>query len=461
MAPPTTPQSARGRWQAFLEDVPDFHARLSVIAALTGFVVAVIGIAMNALNDGGAIQTLLCVSMAVMSVGMVWFARKTGNYERARVVTVVIVFLVIFPSMFFTGGGYRSGMPALMVFAMGFTGLALMGRGMWVLLGLEFLVYSACCIADYAYPQLVTPLAGPAELVIDVIICIALAGIALSAMLHLLLRVHERNATLLAAKNAELEEIDREKSEFLAMVAHELNTPLAVMRVHLDEAAGSMADPPAPMQHTIGVMTAENERLTRLVGQLRDVSRIASGQMQVDLRIEDLSAIIGDVLRTYQPLVARNGNTLELVRGGAHPLVLVDAERVAQVLVNLLSNATRHTTDGGITVAVRERGRFAEVTVTDNGVGIPGEVKEHLFERIGRRSPTGIKSIRDAGLGLGLIISRHIMSAHFGGIELESTPGVGTTARLTFLLAGPDRTGDGSRLRPPGRRFAAGSNRTC
>lgn len=435
MAIATTPRSVQGRWQAFLSDVPDFHARLSVIAGLTGFVVAVIGIAVNALNNGGPIQVLLCVLMAAMSVGMVWFAHRTGNYEQARVITVVIVFLVIFPTMFFTGGGYQSGMPALMVFGMGFTGLSLVGRGMWVLLGFELVVYSACCVANYVYPQLVTPLAGPTELVLDVIICVALAGMALSAMLHLLLRVHERNASLLAAKNAELEEIDQEKSEFLAMVAHELNTPLAVMRVHLDEAARSTAHAPAPMEHTIKVMTAENERLTRLVGQLRDVSRIASDQMQLDLRIEDLSAIIGDVLRIYQPLVTRNGNTLELVRGGAHPLVLVDSERVAQVLVNLLSNATRHTTGGLITVAVRERGRFAEVTVTDNGVGIPDEVKEHLFERIGRRSPAGIRSSRDAGLGLGLIISRHIMTAHFGSIDIESTPGAGTTARLTFLLA--------------------------
>jgi len=442
MAIPTTPlpvrrswQAARRNWQVLVLDLPDFRARLSVVAALTGVVVAVIGIVVNALNDGGPIQVLLCVVMAAMSLAMIWFARRTGKYEQARVATVVIVFLGIFPVMFFTGGGYQSGMPALMVFGMGFTGLSLMGWGLSVLLGLEFVVYTACCLAAYYYPELVTPLAGPTELVVDVILCVAIAGVALSAMLHLLLLVDQRNASLLAAKNAELEEIDREKSEFLAIVAHELNTPLAVMRVHLDEAARSSSRAPVQMQHTIGVMTAENERLTRLVGQLRDVSRIASDQMVLDLQVEDLSVIIQEVLRTYQPLVARNGNVLQLARGGAHPLVLVDSERVAQVLVNLLSNATRHTTNGTITVAVRERGRFAEVTVTDTGSGIPDEVKEHLFERIGRRNPTGIRSSRDAGLGLGLIISRHIMDAHSGTIEIESAPGAGVTARLTFLLA--------------------------
>jgi signal transduction histidine kinase len=271
--------------------------------------------------------------------------------------------------------------------------------------------------------------------VADIVICVTIAGLALAVTLHKMLEVHERNATLLAARNAELERIDTEKSEFLAIVAHELNTPLAVMRVHLDDAARRALEAPPSMQHTVGVMSAENERLTRLVGQLRDVSRISSGRMELDLKVEDLSVIIQEVLRTYQPWIARNGNVLELARGGAHPLVLVDSERVAQVLVNLLSNATRHTRDGTITVAVRERGKFAEVTVTDSGDGIPPEVQARLFDRIGRPSSTGIRSSKDAGLGLGLIISRHIMTAHSGEIEIESTPGKGTTARLTFLLA--------------------------
>ena len=146
MAIPATTQLVRSRWQAFLGDVPDFHARLSVIAALTGGVAAVIGIVVNIVNDGGPIQILLCFAMAALSLAMIWFARITGNYDRARLITVVVVFLVIFPTMFFTGGGYQSGMPALLVFAMGFTGLSLMGWGMWVLLGLEFVVYSACCL---------------------------------------------------------------------------------------------------------------------------------------------------------------------------------------------------------------------------------------------------------------------------------------------------------------------------
>ena len=421
-------------WQRFLDVLPDVHARLFISAAGTGFVAALAGTVANYLNDGGPGLVTLTFGLAAVSLAMIWFAKITGRYELARVVTMIIVFLVIFPYMFFIGGGYHSGMPAMLVFGMGSTALALVGRTLWVLLGLEFATYSACCLAAYGAPQLVTPLSGT-ELVADVIICVAIAGFAPSTMVHLPLRVHERNASLLAAKNAELQEIDRERSELLAMVAHELDTPSAVMRVHLDEAASSGIAAPASMQHTVGVMTAENERLTRLAGQLRDVSRVGSGRMDLDLQVEDLSVIIQEVLRTYRPLVNRNGNVVELARGGAHPQVRVDRERVAQVLVNLPSNAARHTTDGTISVAVRDRGEFAQVIVSDTGEGFPVDVQRHLCERIGRPSSTGIRSSRDAGLGLGPVISRHIMHTHGGDLRIESTPGIGTTASLTFLLA--------------------------
>jgi len=430
-----TPFSVRRRWDGYLAGLPDFQARLFVTAAGAGLAVALIGAGLNALNNQGTVQIGLALLMGAVAGTMLWFAKITGRYDIAAPMTVAIVFLGAFSWMFLTGGGTDRGMPALLVFAVGFTGLILHGRTLWTLVGLELAAYTGLCLFASANPEVVPPIPTASARVTDIIICVTIAGLALAVTLHLLLRVHARNASLLAGKNAELEQIDQEKSEFLAMVAHELNTPLAVMRVHLDDAAQNSIGAPNGMDHTLRTMTAENERLSRLVSELRDISRISSGPMAVELQTEDLSAIIADVLRTYQPLVARNGNALVLARGGAHPLVLVDAERVAQVLVNLLSNATLHTTDGTISVAVSERDTVAEVTVTDTGTGIAPEVQAHLFQRIGRRHPAGTHSSRDAGLGLGLIISRHIMIAHGGDIEIESGPG-GTTARLTFLLAG-------------------------
>lgn len=434
MAISPTPLSVRNGWQDFLGELPDFQARLFMIAAGAGLLVSLASAALNAMTNMGMTQVWLSVLMAAVAGLMMWFAWSTGRYDLARLATVAIVFLGLFTWSFLTGGGSDGGMPALFVFAVAFTGLILTGTAYRVMVGLELALYVSLCLFAYANPGLVPPIATGAARVADVMIYVTIAGIGLAVTVHLLLRAHERNAGLLAAKNLELEQIDVEKSEFLAMVAHELNTPLAVMRVHLDDAAKRAEMAPGGMHHTVSVMAAENERLTRLVSQLRDISRIGSGPLPVDLRVEELSVIIQEVLRTYLPLSARNGNTLVLARGGANPLVMADKERVAQVLVNLLSNASRHTTDGTITVAVSERGRVAEVTVTDTGEGMSPEVLGRLFERVGPRGQGGSGSRRDAGLGLGLIISRHIMCAHGGDIRIESSPGVGTSAQIRFPL---------------------------
>ena len=123
---PTT-ASLRRWWQRFLDELPDFHARLFITATVTGFVAALVGAVANYLNDGEPALVTLTLGLAAASLAMIWFAKRTGRSELARVATVIIVYLVIFPYMFFIGGGYHSGMPALLVFGMGFTALALVG----------------------------------------------------------------------------------------------------------------------------------------------------------------------------------------------------------------------------------------------------------------------------------------------------------------------------------------------
>lgn len=186
MATQPTALSLSSRWRSYFGDAPDFHSRLFITSAAAGCVMSLCGVLANVLNSGGATQIFLCLLLAAVSLTMIWFARFTGRYEVARVTTVVIVFLGIFPVMFFTGGGYDSGMPALLVFAVGFTGLAVMGPGMWVLVGSELVVYTGCCLLAYAYPGLVTPVVSQTALVTDVVICVAIAACHGSRRIHLL-----------------------------------------------------------------------------------------------------------------------------------------------------------------------------------------------------------------------------------------------------------------------------------
>ncbi len=437
MTPAVAGHRAVARIRRYLGfDTLDFRARLFSVAAIIGIVISVVTALANLLNSMAWQQATLNLTGAAAAFALLWFVRVTGRYRLAYLLTVVGMFLMIFPALFFTGGGYLSGMPAFFVFALAFSAFMLDGVALWILVPLQAVVYALCCVVAYLLPATVTPIESPAALVVDVIYCVTAAGIALAVALHLLLRVHERNQALLAEQNAQLQQVDRAKSEFLAIIAHELNTPLAAIRAHA-EAAERQQPAGAAAAQELSVIGTEADRLARLVRQLLDAGRIDEGRLDLDLRRENLGAIVQQTLRAYQPLCARSRNSLELARGSASPMVIADRERVAQVLVNLLSNAARHTCDGVITVAVRERGPVAELSVTDTGEGIPADLLSELTSQPAPRRPGGVRSARDTGIGLGLMISRYLVSAHGGEFTMTSELGVGTTVRCTFPLAGP------------------------
>lgn len=412
----------------------DFRGRLFAVAATTGFVVSLASAIADVINGLPWAQLVLNLAVALFAAGLLWMVRVTHRTQLAYIIAVVSIFMLAFPMLFFTGGGYTAGMPAFFVFAIVVTALMIDGVALWILSSLLVVIYTASCLVAYWYPQVVTPLPSEAAVVSDVIVSVLVSGGAIAVALHLLLQVHERNRQLLAERNEQLSHVDQAKSDFLAIVAHELNTPLAAIRTHAEEAERHVAAGTS-VTRELSVIDSEAERLGRLVGQLLDVAKIADGRLDLDLRPENLAAIVQQTLRAYLPLCMHTGNTLELARGSVSPVVLADRERVSQILVNLLANAARHTHDGAITVGISEKEGFAEVSVCDTGEGMSPELLQQLFEESPGYPRRGLRSARDTGLGLGLQISRHIVEAHGGTLTVESAPGVGTAVTCSFPLA--------------------------
>lgn len=415
----------------------DFREQLVTAAGVVGVAICWMSAIANAAQGVNLWTVLLNVAAGFATIALLWFARTTGHYQLTYAVSVVGLFFVLFPWFFFTGGGYFSGMPAFFVFAIVFSAFILDGAALWVLLPLEVAIFVASILAAYVHPEWVLALPSDRMIATDVIYCVVASGLALTAALRMLIRIYEENKAQLVARNAELAKVDQAKSELLAMVAHELNTPLMVIRAHAEEAAGTLAveERSSRVGRDLEVIEAEADRLGRLVAQLLDLSRISDGRLVVTTQADNLGSLVQETLRSYRPLLTQNGNLLELQRGSAAPVVQMDRERVVQVLVNLLSNAARHTAGGTITVAVRVVGEFAEVAVTDTGEGIAADVLPHLGQRPLTARAEGVRSSRDAGLGVGLVISSHIIEAHGGELQLESAPGRGTTARFTLPLA--------------------------
>ncbi|MDR1118165.1 MAG: HAMP domain-containing histidine kinase, partial [Bifidobacteriaceae bacterium] len=416
----------RRAWAALMGPAVDLRAQAFTVAALAGIAISLVTAFVNAVGGMGAASTALNLAAGGAAAALLAFTRRTGRYRLAYVITAVAVFLVVFPLLFFSGGGLGAGMPAFFVFAIAFTAFMLDGAPLWILVGLEVAVYTACCLAAQYRPAWVTPLAGRAAMW-DSIYSVVAAGVTLAAVFHALLRVYGRARAQLGRRNAQLAASAEAKSRFLATAAHELNTPLALIQLHAEEtlsdavrplranlpvpgngaagvaaggaadlavggaaditggreadvAAGSAADVAAgeadcaeggeraeggQLRHNLEVIAAEAARLGRLVDELLDLARIEDGRMAFDIRPEPLGALIQDTLAAYLPLAAAAGATIAVGRDAPNPVVLADRGRIAQVLVNLLANAVRHAPGGTVSVDVAADSAHAEVSVAD------------------------------------------------------------------------------------------------
>ena len=252
---------------------------------------------------------------------------------------------------------------------------------------------------------------------------------------------------------ANLEQAEQLRRNLMADVAHELRTPLTVIQGNLQ----ALLDGVYPLERgEIATIYDETRLLSRLVADLRDLAQAEAGQLKLTMQPVDLSAVLMQTAASFAPVAEAQGTTL-VVAASAAPAsteaapadtpsalwVLADPDRLAQVLRNLLSNALRHTPQGGeVRVDVQNdfRGlprprRSVCVSIQDTGPGIPPGDLPHVFDRFWSRAHgAGGRTPANAGSGLGLAITKYLVEAQGGEIGVESQVGEGTRFWFTLML---------------------------
>lgn len=247
-----------------------------------------------------------------------------------------------------------------------------------------------------------------------------------------------RRVVIFSDDQTALLRLDRARKEFLSNVSHELRTPLSSIKLMLETVLE------APEQEARDLFVpqalAQVDRLNALVGQLLEQARAESGQLKLNVRDVDLEEVARPIVASFDQQAANKGIELELT--ALRPVrVEADPDRLAQVFVNLIDNALRHTRSGGrIRVEVDARDSDAVLRVRDTGEGIPYRDLPHIFERfyvVDRSRKRG-----NSGAGLGLAIVKGIIDAHGGAISAESMLGRGTsfTIRLPIMRIKRDAT---------------------
>ena len=250
-------------------------------------------------------------------------------------------------------------------------------------------------------------------------------------------KVRESEQRLEAEKVA-LESLNRLKTEFLGNVSHELKTPLTVMSGYAQTtkqlAGQSDLLDSGEVSRRMTLISSEAERLSLMVGQILDVTRMEEGRMVMESVRCHVDEIIHKAVETHYPILNKNQNRLDIRIESGLPVVHADPARISQVIVNLISNSVRFTTGGVITISAKKKDANILVCVSDTGEGIAAEQLPHIFDRYIKKQKTG--GGKDTGTGLGLYICRHIVEQHGGQIWIESEKGHGTSVFFTLPVKG-------------------------
>jgi signal transduction histidine kinase len=235
--------------------------------------------------------------------------------------------------------------------------------------------------------------------------------------------------------NQKLSLADRRKDEFLATLAHELRNPLAPMR-NVVEAMKQTSMDVRRQEWALGVLDRQLTHMTHLVDDLMEASRISQGRLALRRQPIDIVPVLRSALEDVSGMVRAAEHTLDVALPQDAIMVDADATRLAQVFVNLLTNATKYTPRGGrITVRAWQQGSVAAVSVRDTGIGIPKEALTTVFDMFSQLSPALERS--QGGLGIGLALVRGLVTLHGGTISADSE-GIGKGSEFTVQLPALD-----------------------
>ena len=248
-------------------------------------------------------------------------------------------------------------------------------------------------------------------------------------------KVIERTEELTRANNR-LTELDKVKTEFISVAAHQLRTPLSAIKWALSLVLDEHSENLTTEQRSLLMKGYEsNERTITLINKMLVVTRIESGKMEYDLQYVHIEDIIDATLLDFTGQMETHHITLVFERPREQlPYIHADPEKIRAVLQNLIENALFYSRPGGaVTVSAARKGDFIEVCVTDNGIGIPAHQQLGIFNKFFRADNAA--KARTDGSGLGLFVTKNIVNTHGGEIRFESTEGVGTTFYVTLPVA--------------------------
>jgi len=422
---------------------PDLDLRVQIfnLMAYIGIAAGIGTAAIAAVMKDSAVIVLIDLAVALLSIILLRVADKKKCYHLCSWVLVATVFFVFFPALFFACGGNSSGAAYSFIIAFVFTAVLLEGYERTAALVFEFILYTSCLLIVFYRPEIVAALPSEFDNLLFTALNLTTTCAILMAVLLFRTRmfnnrqgqIEELNREL-TARNETLAQYDMMKSDFLATVAHEINTPLAVIAASSNDTIDLLKESPLNIDEIVNnqmVIERRIKLIDSILLDLMDIAAIESGRLSLNRQpiymADLLKSICGEnICDARLGRMDVNNNTITLDIQPDLQRIWADPQRIEQVMTNLLSNACRHTKDGVITVKLAQAESNQVVSVIDNGEGMDKETAQVVLRQYVSTKADYWRH------GIGLSICRRIIVAHGGEIWVDSKKGRGTIASFSL-----------------------------
>lgn len=393
------------------------------ILAIFGALVSLITGICNWAFGFSIVSVVLCFGAVAVSIGLMVYARKSGNFRVAMILTVVIVFLAFFTFLFLSTGGIYSGFPYFFVFAVVFTAFLLDGAVMIVLVVIELIWYGLLCFYTYYYPIAAAPATEGMGFVSDVVLCETLVSAILAASMYLQMRLYRKKQAELNHTICIAEEANKAKSDFLAKMSHDIRTPLnMIMAMNELIVANTSSE---QIREWVNDSNVSGQILLSLIDDMLDLTRIEAGRMILLSKPWNAPVAFDETAKVWRLQAGKSNLAFNYSIDSSVPQYLMgDVGVIRKIVNNLLSNSVKYTREGSVSYSVKYDGENLIISVADTGIGIASEYLKTIFKPFER----GIQDIyrETSGSGLGLAIVKELVDALNGTIDCSSTLNVGT-----------------------------------
>lgn len=417
-----------------------FRVRLFNILASLGFIISLCNGVLSYWNNGDRKLLLINTGIALLSLSLLFYAYHSKKYQRCYFITIVVIFMFLFPIMFFKSGGYKGGMPSFYIFGILFTIFMLEGWLMFFCVWLELIIYIFTIGIAYYYPDTVIWFQSEKEIVVDVLTGVVVSSASLGVAMYLYFRIYKKQQIFLSQAREEAMEANRAKSTFLANMSHEIRTPINVM-LGMNEMILRESESREVVQYAKSVERAGNYLLS-LINNILDITRIESKKLDIIEEKFSLRQLVQEVcLIGAKQAEAKNLEFVVDVEETLPKYLEGDALHIKQVILNLINNAVKYTKKGKVFLEVCQEEKQISFSVKDTGIGIKKEDMEALFDMFMRADIKRHRNIE--GSGLGLTIAKELCEQMGGHIQAESIYGKGSNFTVYFPLkdAGTEKIG--------------------